>query len=96
LLILVLNKSLEFALLEVANQDLLLLSVVHLAELPQLVLLEDSERTQVRRPLLLQILHLFVELSLSGDVVVELASLVITLPLANGYKPTHPSPIPIP
>jgi hypothetical protein len=39
-------------LLEVANEDLLLLSLCHLAELPQLILLENSERLKVRYPLL--------------------------------------------
>ena len=62
--ILLVNETLELALLEVADQNLLLLLVIHLAELPQLILLENTKGTQVRSPLSPQILHLLIELSL--------------------------------
>lgn len=36
-----------------------LLTVVHLAELPQLVLLEDAECSEIRSPLFLELFYLF-------------------------------------
>lgn len=45
--VLLLDESLELALLEVANQDLALLAVIHLAKLPELVLLEDTKGPEI-------------------------------------------------
>ena len=38
--------------LQVADKDLLLLSLSHLAKLPELILLENSESLEIRDPLL--------------------------------------------
>ena len=64
LLVLLVNETLEFTLLQIAYEDLLLLRVVHLTELPQLVLLENAEGSQIRAPLLAQVIHLLVILLL--------------------------------
>lgn len=46
-LVLFVDEALELALLQVADQNLPLLTVVHLRKLPQLVLLEYSEGPEV-------------------------------------------------
>lgn len=64
ILVLLVNEPLELALLQVTHEDLLLLRVVHLTELPQLVLLEYTEGAQIRAPLLAQVIHLLIILLL--------------------------------
>ena len=93
-LVLLVDEALELALLEVADQYLLLLRVIHLAELPQLILLEDAERPKIRCPLSPKILHLFVELCLSSQVTLHLIEPPICISLAslsNRHKSAHTS-----
>ena len=45
------EKAIEFTLLKIADQNLLLLSLSHLPKLPKLILLENSKRFQIRDPL---------------------------------------------
>jgi hypothetical protein len=54
-----LKQPIELALLQVAHKDLLLLGLGHLAELPQLILLEYAEGFQVRDPLLTDLVVIY-------------------------------------
>lgn len=88
--ILLVDEALEFTLLQIANQNLSLLRLVHLTELPQLILLEDSEGAEVWGPLSSQIFHLFIELRLRCNICIINSSIHISLAaLPNGYKSTH-------
>jgi hypothetical protein len=53
------KQAIELTLLQVAHKDLLLLSLSHLAKLPQLILLEDTEGFQVRDPLLADLVVIY-------------------------------------
>lgn len=90
--ILLINQTLKLALLEIANQNLLLLLIIHLAKLPQLILLKDAKSAQIRSPLSSQILHLLVKLSLRSQVIfyVVYPSILVSLTtLADRDEPAH-------
>lgn len=69
-LLVLLHEPIELSLLVIADEDLSLLGLSHLAELPQLVLLEDTEGLEVRDPLLPDLvvvdMLVIVELVLTG------------------------------
>ena len=83
LLILFFDQTLEFALLEVTNKYLPLLAIVHLTELPEFVLLEDTKGSEVRRPLLFKLLHLLIILLLIELILLIFKMSVIALANRN-------------
>jgi len=92
--ILFIYETLELALLEVADEYLLLLLVVHLTKLPELILLENTKRTQVWCPLSSQVFHLLVELSLRSQVIFNIVQptiLVSLTSLTDRNESTHAS-----
>lgn len=87
-LVLFVDEALELALLQIADQNLPLLTVVHLRELPQLVLLEDAESPEVRGPLLAQVVQLLVVLVLGGVVDLRLQHTLLRAALADADEAT--------
>lgn len=72
LLWLLLKETIELALLQVADKDLLLLRLSHLAELPELVLLENAEGFEIGDPLLADLVVVYLLVSkLVGTLRVE-------------------------
>jgi len=82
--ILFIKNALEFTLLQVTNQYLLLLSLAHLAKLPELILLEDAEGLHVLGPLALGLLLHLVRCVICRSAMRSLASsCVVCLPFDN-------------
>ena len=69
--------------MEVTNKYLPLLAIVHLTELPEFVLLEDTKGSEVRRPLLFKLLHLLIILLLIELILLILKMSVIALANRN-------------
>ena len=91
--VLLVDQALELALLQVADEDLPLLAVVHLGELPQLVLLEDAEGSEVGGPLLAQVVELLVVLVLGGVVDLRLQRALLRAALADADEAAVGAPV---
>ena len=74
---------------------MLLLLVVHLAELPEFILLKDAECSKIRCPLSSKIFHLFIKLRLRCNIILHIIypSILISLStLADRDESAHSCP----